>query len=819
MNPIAHIRIDGENHTEQSVKEHLFGVSEIAAKNASKIGLPKTGELLGLLHDLGKYSVSFQNYIKSATGLLNQDEDDYIDSQGLKGKIDHSTAGAQYVWNEAKNHKLTTQIAAQLLSICIASHHSGLIDCLTPDGENDFIKRISKSYEKTHFFEVIQIAENDIIERTKTLLGESGCFNEIVQFIKSFISNSKSEIITRFQSGLLLRMLFSCLIDADRLDTAKFEKPVQSFSRQNGKYVDWNILESRLEKHYQNFENKKNKNDVDDLRKMVSEACKKRANDQTGVFTLTVPTGGGKTLSSLRFALNHATKHNSDRIIYVIPYTSIIDQNAQAVREILEIEPLEKGEIVLEHHSNLLSENQDWKHKILTENWDTPVVFTTSVQLLDTLFGRGTRSLRRMHQLANSIIIFDEIQTMPIKTIHIFSNAINFLTNYCHSSVVLCTATQPLLNKVAEDKGCIYFDRSNEIIPDVTELFDKLKRVEIKNITKPKGWSFDEMAELANDQVIKSGSCLIVVNTKKSAHAVYSACEKFSKMPVIHLSTSMCPAHRMKRLAEIKRYLSSDIRKPFICVSTQLIEAGVDVDFGTVIRFLAGFDSIAQAAGRCNRNGRNKTGSVFIVNPIEEAIDSLTDIKVGKELTERVLREMDDPESGLPDEFIHPKTIERYFKYYFYNRSSEMVYPVDIGRDDNLLNLLSINISSEGEYFRINGKHTNMYFRQSFKTAAEKFMAIDAQTRGIVVPYDHEGELIISEMFSQFAVEKRFELLKRAQRYTVNVFPNVLKKLSEIKALKEAPEIGVITLSDVRYYHPEFGLSTEITQDYELLNF
>lgn len=817
MKSVAHIRkLDGVSifPKEQTLDDHLKDVSFISALNASKIGLTKAGELIGQLHDIGKYSDVFQNYIGSASGLINQDEDEYVDSQGLKGKIDHSTAGAQYIWNFAKGKSQKEQIAAQLLALCVASHHSGLIDCLTIDGENDFNRRMGKADNKTHLAEALSKAEPEIIEKVKTLLDDPECFGGVLKVLKKIAQTEKNETIIRFQSGLMIRMLYSCLIDADRLDTANFENPKDVKKRQNGKYKSWELLINRLEDKYIEFESKPNKTKVDNLRKLISDACFDRSSDNTGVFTLTVPTGGGKTLASLRFALHHALKHKLDRIIYVIPFTSIIDQNAQVVRDILEVEKHEEGRIVLEHHSNLMPDIQNWKNKILTENWDAPIIYTTSVQLLETLFSGGTRSARRMHQLANSVIVFDEIQTLPIKTVHMFCNAVNYLTRHCNSSVVLCTATQPLLNKVDENKGRINFDKANEIMPDVETLFADLKRVEVENKIKPQGWETEEIASLAIEQTQESGSCLVIVNTKKNAQAVYEACSELVDYSVYHLSTSMCPAHRMKKLTEIREKLGHE---PLICVSTQLIEAGVDVDFGSVIRFVAGLDSIAQAAGRCNRNGLRDIGKVFVINPAEETIDSLVDIKVGKAVSERILREMKQADSGIPNEVIHPATIDRYFQYYFYNRASEMSYPVVVGRDDTLLELLSTNGYSVGIYNRGNSKPLDIYFRQSFKTAADAFKVIDAPTQGIVVPYSAKGEKIVADLFSQFAVEQQFLLLKEAQRYTVNTFPNVIKKLKDEGALREVPEIGVLVLSDPRYYHFEFGLSTEIIKEYDPL--
>ncbi|MGC9471809.1 MAG: CRISPR-associated helicase Cas3' [Bacteroidales bacterium] len=812
---IAHY--NEEDGKAQRLLDHLLNVSSLTGKYAKKIRLEKAGELIGLIHDLGKYSNEFQNYIKKNISSENAPLDEVDKTIGsdnsIIGTVDHSTAGAQIIWNKVFNEGKQRQIAAEVLALCIASHHSGLIDCITPDGENNFIRRINKSKNLTHIGEVAQFADNEIKDNINKLI-EKG-LDEVLQFLKSLICISQNEKIIKFYAGLMTRILFSCLIDADRLDTANFVHTRQASMRQGGRYIDWNVLINRLENHLKKLEAKSEKNKINNLRKKISNTCKERAEDSRGVFTLTVPTGGGKTLSSLRFALYHARKHQLDRIIYVIPFTTIIDQNAFVVREIFELQPNETGHIVLEHHSNLIPELQNQQNKLLTENWDAPVIFTTIVQFLETFFGNGTRSVRRMHQLVNSIIVFDEIQSLPVKTVHLFCNAINFLKHYCNSTIVLCTATQPLLNKVPKDKGYISLNKANEIVPDVERIFKDLKRVEIKNIIKPSGWTTEQISEFVQEKVSETGNCLVVVNTKKNAREIYMECSKNKNLPVYHLSTNMCPAHRLEKLNEIRIKLANS--EPIICISTQLIEAGVDIDFDTVVRFVAGLDSIVQAAGRCNRNGKRNIGKVFIVNPANEIIDKLEDIKIGKEVTERILREMKNPDSGLPEDIIHPKVMDHFFQYYFYNREEDMVFPVDIGRNDNLLNLLSINIHSVSEYYRIENKQPEIYFRQAFKTASEKFKTIEAPTIGIIVPYSTEGKNIINELFSQFAMEKQNKLLKKAQRYTVNVFPSLLKMLIREKAIREVPGIGVLTLSDERYYHPDFGLNSEITREYNLL--
>jgi CRISPR-associated endonuclease/helicase Cas3 len=350
-------------------------------------------------------------------------------------------------------------------------------------------------------------------------------------------------------------------------------------------------------------------------------------------------------------------------------------------------------------------------------------------------------------------------------------------------------------------------------MPNIHSLFADLKRVEVIDESKPGGWHDEEIALLGIKETLVSGSCLIIVNTKKKARQIYQACSELGQFPVYHLSTNMCPAHRMEKLTEIRAKLGNE---PLICVSTQLIEAGVDVDFGSVIRFLAGLDSIAQAAGRCNRNGQRSLGKVHMVNPTEESIDSLQDIKIGLEVTERILNELNPSNSNLPVDLINPATMDRYFQYYFFNRAGDMSYSVDVGRNDTLLNLLSINEKSVSEHSRIIGQQPDTYFRQSFMAAANAFNAIDAPTRGVVVPFGKEGQKLIAELSSAFAIERQFELVRKAQRFTVNVFPNVLDRLQKEGAVRQVKDIEVLVL-DVQYYHREFGLSTNRVNEMDLL--
>lgn len=775
----------------------------IARGLAGKLGIPEAGELLGLLHDFGKYSRQFQAYIQSATGILNPDADDeYVDASALKGQIDHSSAGAQWIWENLRRYGPQGEFVGQILALCLASHHSGLIDCLNSEGENVFVKRMHKDVAKTHMRECNETADGEVMTRLERLASPT-LIQECSQQISRLVGRGEFPIVEHFNVGLWVRFLFSCLIDADRMNSADFENPGNESARSKSR-VDWQVATDRIESKLANLPIR---HDIDTIRRSISDRCKTRAQEPQGIYTLTVPTGGGKTYSSIRYALHHAKKHDLDRIIYIIPYTSIIEQNAQAIRDMLESEE-DQYPWILEHHSNLEPEELTWRDKLIAENWDAPIVFTTMVQFLDTLFSGGTRGARRMHQLAKSVLIFDEIQTLPIKCVHLFCNAINFLVSHAGATTILCTATQPLLDKVkSPEKGQLNIPKENELVDDVAILFEKLKRVSISNKVRiDGGWSATELTDLAIAEYEQKGSCLVVVNTKKWAQQLYVACkDRVDRGSLFHLSTSLCPAHRKEILARVRQRLDDNL--PVLCFSTQLIEAGVDVDFASVIRFLAGLDSIAQAAGRCNRNKKWEQSIVHVVNPDQEAIDQLDDIREGRDKSLRILSEKKDAD------LLDPEVMKLYFSYYFYSRAAEMDYPVSprqAGRQDSLLSLLSDNC-------RNIARTKPLQLRQSFGTAGKIFQAIDAPTQAVIVPYG-EGKEIIAGLCAAFDPAKAHQLLKRAQKYSVNVFPNVMQKLKEVQAVRPVQKGEEIYYLDGRYYSQDFGLSNEDIGPMEFLN-
>ena len=840
---IAHIRKSDQKP--QPLQTHLTEAAAIAKLLATKLNLEQAGELLGLMHDFGKYSQIFQNYIRRVNNIgFNFDQDD---EDSFKGG-DHSTAGAQWVYRKLRKFGAAQGIGelfGQMLGLCIASHHGeGLIDCLDGEGNPKWIERFNKTDELTHLAECERNADEVIRQKAHELAGEN-LIRSLLKAVKPIISDSTiNEKIKEFYLGCLTRFLFSCLIDADRINSSDFEREAQKEVRRLAEKPDWQSAIDKLEVKLAGFENRPAEEikPIDEIRRKISDDCLKRASDSQGIYTLTVPTGGGKTLASLRYALHHAQKHNLDRIIYIIPYTSIIDQNAEEVRKIycLDLKEDDNGEFhscrecsecekwVLEHHSNLEPEKQSWQDKLLSENWDKPIVFTTMVQFLDAWFGGGTRGARHIHPMTNAVLIFDEIQTLPVKCVHLFCNVLNWLTTFGKSTAILCTATQPLLGESGlqnfpEDKrgsitarGLLRLPENAEIMgkhQDLDKLFEELSRVEIRFNEKAGGWNVDEAGAFLLEQFATTPSCLFIVNTKKWAQELYQYCQRQNVPPEVlfHLSTNQCAAHRKAIFDTIKARLEK--KQPVICISTQLIEAGVDISMACVIRALGGLDSIAQAAGRCNRHKEVDKGLVYVLNLQEQDFTRiLPDIQAGKTHAERVFRDF------AGQDILQPAAMELYFEYYFYQRSDEMAYSIKNSATGSLLDWLSDNaLNPYGEKNNKRSKPLPLLM-QSFKSAGRAFQAIDAPTHAVIVPYG-EGAELIAKLCGEWDPKEMHRTLQKAQRYSVNVFPNVWGKLQKENALHETIEGSGIYYLKGRPYNDDFGLSVDETSDMTFLNY
>ena len=811
----------------QTVETHLLETSELCSRFTAKLGLPISGWLLGLLHDLGKYSEVFQNFIHAATGLAG--EQARIDSETMPAhERDHATAGAQYLWRQiTDNTPATTRIHIQALCAALISHHSrsGILDFINLQGTSPYLKRIQKPDHETHLSQSLSKADASIIKQIEQFLADLGTQKEEKQIIGAIHKNLGSELFP-FHLALYTRFLFSCLLDADRINTIDFEDPSKAALRNLTSQPDWSSLLEKFETHIQQFSAD---SCINKIRTNISEDCRIAAQKPERILTLPVSTGGGKTLASLRFALHRAASNNMhpvDRIIYILPYTTIIEQNAHEVRKIL------GDKAVLEHHSNLSAEKDTKANRVLSENWDAPVVFTTMVQFLDALFASGTKAARRMHQMGNAILIFDEIQCLPIKTVHLFNNALNFLTTQANSTAVLCTATMPLLDKVSPKYGHLRIPANSSIITNRASISRKLRRTEIINKIRPEKWSNEEIVTHALEQQKLHQSVLIVCNTKDSARNLFDRIKKETHQPVVHLSTNMCPAHRQHKIALIRETIDPKNPKPLICISTQLIEAGVDLDFGCVIRSLAGLDSIIQAAGRCNRHGHHKSQKpVFVLNFSEESLSAaLNEIKVGQEITERVFREYQETPDHFENSLLSEAAMSLYYQYYFFDRAGLMTYEVkarpkpehqktEVSQNTNLIELLGTNKIAINECLDRGPDNSpqELALHQAHSTAAEAFRVIDAPTQGILVPYRSEpldGSELISKLAECYSNEsipmpEKIKRHKEAQKFTVNAFPHVITKLSDSSAISEIhPGTGIFELAPA-HYSDDYGITLE----------
>ncbi|EIQ00065.1 CRISPR-associated helicase Cas3/CRISPR-associated endonuclease Cas3-HD [Opitutaceae bacterium TAV1] len=673
---------------------HLEAVASLAEQFAGKFGAAEWARLLGLWHDLGKFSAEFQAYLRSAGGA----EAHLEERPAVASRVDHSTAGAQFA-AEALG------AAGLLLAYLIAGHHAGLPngrDGTSPGGSLD--GRLEKTIP-------------DWRSATPECVLKEIIRNRLV--LPDYSARSGASM------AFFLRMLFSCLVDADFLCTEAFMNPEQAQVRptqaQSMAGLDECLTRYMAEKFGVPV------TPVHHARAGVLQACLDAATKRPGLFSLTVPTGGGKTLASLAFALRHAKAHGMERVIYVIPFTSIIEQNARVFREAL------AGcgvEVVLEHHSNL---DPDAQHvtrtsRLASENWDMSVVVTTNVQFFESLHANGTSRCRKLHRMARSVIILDEAQTLPVTYLATCLHTLEQLATNYGSSVVLCTATQPFV--VRRPEFPIGLPEPVEIIPEPTKLYTTLKRVEVK----PVGKLTD--AELL-DRLKAHRQVLCIVNTRRHAAELYAALP--AKCGRIHLSAQMCPEHRSVVIDKIRSGLV--VGEPCVVISTQLIEAGVDLDFPVAYRALAGLDSIAQAAGRCNREGRLARGVTYVFEP--ERRPPAGFLRQTAQTCAQILE--------LHDDLLSLDAVRHYFELHYWERQAETdargilaCWPKQVRTKDDLLSF-------------------------EFKKAAEAFQFIESAQQAVIVPWGGKGKALCAELRKTFEPRAQRLLGRRLQRFIVQI--------------------------------------------------
>lgn len=783
----AHIRnVDGKKYI-QTVEEHCHGVAEIAAELLSDTGLEKTAYLAGMVHDLGKFSENFKNYIeKAADGEKVQ-----------RGSVNHTFAGVRFLLEKHSDEQLSgfSDIVLEIIAYAVGAHH-GLFDCVDDNNNNGFTKRIQKEgidyLNAAQEFLKICCSKQDIEDLLKQSEKEFfPVFNEIEKLADNADAKIQNTQIT-FYIGFLARLILSAIIEADRSDTSQFmngysEKTVKNISEiwiNCIKNVEQKLSTMPLDKP------------INKTRAQISALCAEAGNLESGIYRLNLPTGAGKTLTSLRYALHHALKHNKKRIIFTMPLLSIIEQNAGIIHDYIGNE-----ELILEHHSNIVEtdENDELdKRELLVESWDVPIIITTMVQLLNTLFAGKTANIRRMQALCNSIIVIDEVQTVPDKMLSLFNLALNFLAKICNATIILCSATQPCFEKTMYP-----LDKSvKDLITLTKEQETVFKRVRLEY----KGeMDCEELADFAAGILEENNSLLLVCNTKNEAAVMFNLlCSKIKDVKAFHISAGMCTAHRKETIKEMQEALENKQQK-VLCVSTQVIEAGVDVSFARVIRLLAGMDNIVQATGRENRN-REFDGLApgYIVRLKGEVLKGLSEIEAAKNAAANLLVKYKNSPKIYDNDLMSEKAINEYYECLYGNvNDGYHDFYIESVRD-SILNLMSCNENVDS------GKipEYNKYFmHQALKTAGGLFTVFDESSIDIIVPYDR-GKEIIQKIFAvgDKDYEKLKAVLKEAKLYTVSLFKYQKIKLEEQGALIFVPSAGVYILQD-GYYDELTGLN------------
>jgi CRISPR-associated endonuclease/helicase Cas3 len=707
MNFIAHIDESGRTH---SLLQHLFDTSKLARTFADSFKSGDWAYLAALWHDLGKYSQKFQEKLTVDPSI----------------RVIHSTAGAKY----ALKHFPAPDPRGTILAYLIAGHHAGLADFYHSDHPNaSLLRRLEEQIEP---YEA----------------------NAPQKILETQVPLDPPQVK---DSALWMRMLFSSLVDADFLNTEAFFDRKKSSKR--GQYRNLQELKVLFDSFMKELQEKNPQTPLNKIRNEIYQQSLDAAQYPPGIYTMTVPTGGGKTLSSMAFALNHALKYYKERIIYVIPYTSIIEQNADVYRQIF-------GEDVLEHHSQFApddKENSYDRAKLAAENWDVPIVVTTTVQFFESLFAAKPSRTRKLHNIANSVVIIDEVQTLPPEYLESIYGKINALVSDYGVSFLLCSATMPYFASFETiEKRFQGLDNVQEIIEDPEALNQKLRRTELI-------WEQDEAksySQLAEEIIESNSSALVVVNTRDRARKLFETLKAMGEAP-LHLSANMCGEHRSKTIRQIRKKLQEGER--CIVVSTNLIEAGVDLDFPLLWREFAGLDSIAQAAGRCNREGKlpNK-GLVRIFNLAEEKRPRYLEKPIAA--LQSILPQLSDP--------LSPRASQHYFAIYYKSFGEGLDQKKILPDEQNAL-------------------------KWPFRSVAEKFHLIeDGYTQSLLIPYDEQARTLLESLRQGRELSRG--LVRKLQRYSINLPKAIIEKLKGSGEISE-PVPGMLILENERLYREDLG--------------
>ncbi|WP_289051643.1 CRISPR-associated helicase Cas3' [uncultured Psychrobacter sp.] len=697
---IAHVRKDDDGEwLTHDLFEHCEEVGKLAEQFAGQLG-GEFARLQGRYHDIGKYRIPFQERIRIKSGF-GFGEEAHLEQKA--GKASHSHAGAMLI------HQADSLLGV-VLAYTIAGHHTGL-----PDWTNASAACLSSRLQ----------SDGAKLELEQALQNLPPSFQGLPKNLQSLLPDFILAGDLRYETWhIWIRFLFSCLVDADFLDTEYFMSPQQTTLR--GDYPSLDSLQVKLQQYMTKLHSTSLDNKVNRIRQDIYQQCVAAGQVEDSIFTLTVPTGGGKTLSSMAFALEHARHFNKKHIIYAIPFTTIIEQNAQVFKKIFEEsqqgndsqdKSLKNNFCVIEHHSNLdqpLSKESS-KNRLASENWDAPIIVTTNVQLFESLFASRTSHCRKIHNIANSVIVLDEAQKIPRDFQKPITDMMRELSQNYGVTWLFCTATQPKLDRHTDAFGHTIFKglpTPHRIISDEIKLASQLKRVDIIFPEKDGRWDWQQTASNIVDE---SSQCVLaIVNTRNDANELYQQISILSPDAIlIHLSASMSPMHRELMIIFINQVLVKHHKGKLDCsfyvVSTQLIEAGVDVDFPVVYRAMTGLDSIAQSAGRCNREGKlNGMGKVVVFQPEKDAPKG--ELLQAQNTTYEILEDIQsDP--------LSPTSINQYFA--LFNSKG------DPDKHD-ITNLLTAK-EEAGTLLAI-----------KFRTASEQFNLIDNNGITIICPFYHD---------------------------------------------------------------------------------
>lgn len=799
---IARFSSDGSRY--QSMHEHAMQVGMFARHNLAPLGLGMLGELAGSLHDIGKSLQPWQSALEHA--VLNPAP---AGEASRRNRLDvpHAPPSAQIVYRLLSGSASTpTQKAClQIICLAISAHHGFLMDVMTPDGVNLFSKSIVQGYPENlagldGFYNEVISPERIASSFLAASVELAAAFSKVPR--AADLSDETKGQARHFHFGLIARMVYAALIDADRMDAALFEsgKPHQ---QQADKTPEWQEMLDSLESYLEQFPHVK---PIDRRRRLISDECAAAGGWADSLLSLHAPTGSGKTLAGLRLALTRAKNRKSSRVFYIVSYTTILDQVYSEYRKALH--GYRRQADILLHHSNILPDDDHlqrsningdhdalaYQQLLLAERWDADLILTTQVQFFNALFSGTGRAARRMRGLTNSVIIIDEVQTVPPKLSHLFNLAINFLVVQCGCDVILSSATQPTYRWMR-----FPMLPSRNVFENPDTLFEKMRRVELIDKRTPGGLCAEELASFAVSEQSAWGSVLLVLNTRTAVRKVFEAVSAQcpEDVPVYLLSNDMCPAHRMKVINHLKSHAS-----PCICVSTQLIECGVDLSFGCAIRSLAGADSIWQTAGRCNRHDDGSTHPVYIVRCREENLDMLQDIIMAQKSTDKILHNIQKA-----DLLQLPGNMGRYYDEYYQKQYASLSYPLRIGgRPSTLVQLLSNNqIGLDAQRENQPSAIPSQPLNQAFTTAGRNFTVIDSPAIAIITPYA-KGEDIILGLSANPDAEQTKRLLREAQSFSISIFQSRFSQLLAEGAVFPLP-CGAYALRKEWYEREKQGLA------------